>query len=279
MSLTEAAYALLIFAYLGNRSLCLVLSPSVHPQAWQQPQQQPQMRHECLLGQWQQQQQQWFAYTDQMDHQASTHSRLSMGNDPGAFANSLKGICTVFITSALAFASIELVRLAALETPTLLWRHYCCLAICPYPWLAKALVSMWPPMYVPLSPTLHPHNYTLLISIDSHPLHWSLYLVHHPLPCLLLRPHAPLVLTYLGKGLCILYSLSLCASLNLTMTTPTTLDETQVPNQAMTTTMICICGWSNAPPGQHMQHAHYGWRPGAFTNGLKGICTVFVISA
>jgi len=31
---------------------------------------------------------------------ASTRSMLSMGNDPGAFANSLKGVCTVFVTSA-----------------------------------------------------------------------------------------------------------------------------------------------------------------------------------
>jgi len=55
-----------------------------------------------------------------MDHQASrrnTRSMLSMGDDPGAFANSLKGICTVFVTSALAFASIKLVSLATLETP------------------------------------------------------------------------------------------------------------------------------------------------------------------
>ena len=40
-----------------------------------------------------------------------------MGDDPGAFANSLKGICTVFVTSALAFAGIKLVSLATLETP------------------------------------------------------------------------------------------------------------------------------------------------------------------
>ena len=40
-----------------------------------------------------------------------------MGNDPGAFANGLKGICTVFVTSALVFAGIRLVNLAALETP------------------------------------------------------------------------------------------------------------------------------------------------------------------
>jgi len=40
-----------------------------------------------------------------------------MGDDPGAFANSLKGICTVFTTSALAFAGIKLVGLAASETP------------------------------------------------------------------------------------------------------------------------------------------------------------------
>jgi len=52
-----------------------------------------------------------------MDHQASTCSTLSMGDDPGAFANSLQGICTVFVTSALAFAGIKLVSLAALETP------------------------------------------------------------------------------------------------------------------------------------------------------------------
>jgi len=42
---------------------------------------------------------------------------LPMGDDPGAFANSLKGVCTVFVTSALAFASIKLVGLAASETP------------------------------------------------------------------------------------------------------------------------------------------------------------------
>jgi len=48
---------------------------------------------------------------------ASTCSMLSMGDNPGAFANSLKGICTVFVTSALASASIKLVGLAASETP------------------------------------------------------------------------------------------------------------------------------------------------------------------
>ncbi|KAF9044928.1 APC amino acid permease [Panaeolus papilionaceus] len=37
--------------------------------------------------------------------------------DPGAFANGFKGVCSVFVTAAFAFAGTELVGLAATETP------------------------------------------------------------------------------------------------------------------------------------------------------------------
>ncbi|KAJ2916158.1 hypothetical protein MD484_g4244, partial [Candolleomyces efflorescens] len=37
--------------------------------------------------------------------------------DPGAFANGFKGVCTVFVTAAFAFSGTELVGLAASETP------------------------------------------------------------------------------------------------------------------------------------------------------------------
>jgi len=35
-------------------------------------------------------------------------------------------------------------------------------------------------------------------------------------------------------------------------------------------TMICICGWSNGPPGQHMQHALYGWWPWSICQQPQG---------
>lgn len=38
-------------------------------------------------------------------------------NDPGAFANGFKGVCSVFVTAAFSFAGTELVGLAASETP------------------------------------------------------------------------------------------------------------------------------------------------------------------
>ncbi|KAL1694063.1 amino acid permease-domain-containing protein [Schizophyllum commune] len=37
--------------------------------------------------------------------------------DPGAFANGFKGVCSVFVTAAFAFAGTELIGLAASETP------------------------------------------------------------------------------------------------------------------------------------------------------------------
>lgn len=37
--------------------------------------------------------------------------------DPGAFANGFKGVCSVFVTAAFSFAGTELVGLAAVETP------------------------------------------------------------------------------------------------------------------------------------------------------------------
>jgi len=37
--------------------------------------------------------------------------------DPGAFANGFKGVCSVFVTAAFSFAGTELVGLAATETP------------------------------------------------------------------------------------------------------------------------------------------------------------------
>jgi hypothetical protein len=37
--------------------------------------------------------------------------------EPGAFANGLKGVCRVFVTAAFSFAGTELVGLAASETP------------------------------------------------------------------------------------------------------------------------------------------------------------------
>jgi len=89
----------------------------VNPQAWQQPQRWPWARHKCLIGQWQQWQQWFESAADWMDHQASTCSMLSMCNDPGAFANGLKGVWNVFVTSAYTFASIKLIGLATLETP------------------------------------------------------------------------------------------------------------------------------------------------------------------
>ncbi len=55
--------------------------------------------------------------------------------DPGAFANGFKGVCSVFVTAAFAFAGTELIGLAAAETvnprkslPTAIkqvfWRHH-----------------------------------------------------------------------------------------------------------------------------------------------------------
>ncbi|TRM60925.1 amino acid permease/ SLC12A domain-containing protein [Schizophyllum amplum] len=41
----------------------------------------------------------------------------STWQDPGAFANGFKGVCSVFVTAAFAFAGTELVGLAASETP------------------------------------------------------------------------------------------------------------------------------------------------------------------
>jgi amino acid transporter len=37
-------------------------------------------------------------------------------HDPGAFNNGFKGLCSVFVTAAFAFAGTELVGLAAAET-------------------------------------------------------------------------------------------------------------------------------------------------------------------
>lgn len=37
--------------------------------------------------------------------------------EPGAFANGFKGVCSVFVTAAFSFAGTELVGLAASETP------------------------------------------------------------------------------------------------------------------------------------------------------------------
>lgn len=37
--------------------------------------------------------------------------------NPGAFANGFKGVCSVFVTAAFSFAGTELVGLAATEHP------------------------------------------------------------------------------------------------------------------------------------------------------------------
>ena len=135
-----------------------------------------------------------------MDHQASTCSMLPMGDNPGAFANSLKGVCTVFVTSALAFAGIKLVGLATSETPDPL-------KALPLPChLSISLIGKGPGLnviihvcspYTNLAPAQS--NLTYFTRFPPSPS-VSVYGMSCTLMSLTETAYAPLIFAYLGTG-------------------------------------------------------------------------------